>query len=99
MSFTPPSFVCELALGYNPGDSAPVYTDVSTYLRSFHITRGRQYELNQMQAGTCDITLNEPGSQVRPDLLVLAVLPVPAADGARAGARPEGYSDRRDFDR
>jgi hypothetical protein len=54
---TIPQFVVELALGYNPGDASPVYTDVSTYLRSFHITRGRQYELNQMQAGTCDITL------------------------------------------
>lgn len=52
-----PSFVCEIALGFNPGDPSPVYTDVSAYLRSFHITRGRQYELNQMQAGTCDITL------------------------------------------
>jgi hypothetical protein len=52
-----PVFICELALGYNPGDSAPVWTDVSAYLRSFHITRGRQYELNEMQAGTCDITL------------------------------------------
>ena len=54
---TVPAFVCELALGYNPGDAAPVYTDVSAYLRSFHIVRGRQYELNQMQAGTCDIVL------------------------------------------
>ena len=52
-----PSFVCELALGNNPGDTTLTWTDVSTYLRSFHITRGRQYELNQMQAGTCDITL------------------------------------------
>jgi len=52
-----PTFVCELALGYNPGDASPSWTDVSAYLRSFHITRGRQYELNQMQAGTCDITL------------------------------------------
>lgn len=54
---TIPAFVCELALGFNPGDASPVYTDVSAYLRSFHLTRGRQYELNQMQAGTCDIVL------------------------------------------
>ena len=54
---TTPSFVCELALGNNPGDTTLTWTDVSAYLRSFHITRGRQYELNQMQAGTCDITL------------------------------------------
>jgi len=52
-----PTFVCEIAFGNNPGDASPSWTDVSAYLRSFHITRGRQYELNQMQAGTCDITL------------------------------------------
>lgn len=52
-----PSFVVELALGNNPGDSTYTWTDVSAYLRSFHIVRGRQYELNQMQAGTCDLIL------------------------------------------
>lgn len=67
-----PQFVCEMALGNNPGDASYTWTDVSAYLRSFHISRGRQYELNAMQASTCDIVLKnldrrfEPGYSSSP---------------------------------
>ena len=57
MAFVFPNFVCEIAWGSNPGDTSPSWTDVSAYLRGFQISRGRQYELNQSQAGTCNIVL------------------------------------------
>jgi len=56
-AFVFPVFVCEIGFGSNPGDASPSWTDVSAYLRGFSISRGRQYELNQSQAGTCNITL------------------------------------------
>ncbi len=52
-----PQFVCEIAFGNNPGDASPTWTNVSSDLRGFSISRGRQYELNQMEAGTATITL------------------------------------------
>lgn len=58
--------MCEIAFGSNPGDSSYSWTDVSAYLRSFHISRGRQYELNAMQAGTCDIVLKNLDRRFEP---------------------------------
>lgn len=52
-----PSFKCEIAFGNKPGDAAPTWTDVSTDLRGFSITRGRQYELNQIDPGSARVTL------------------------------------------
>lgn len=66
MAFTFPAFVCELAFGNNPGDATLTWTDVSTYLRSFSIMRGRQYELNAMQAGTCKIVLKNLDRRFEP---------------------------------
>lgn len=61
-----PVFVCEIAFGYGPAAASPVWTDVSSYLRGFHIVRGKQYELNAYQAGTCDITLRNTDRRFDP---------------------------------
>lgn len=52
-----PTFVAEVAFGNNPGDASLAYTDLSSRLRLFNYTRGRQYELNRMSAGIGSKTL------------------------------------------
>ena len=100
---TVPAFTCEIALGSNPGDAALTWTDVSTYLRSFHITRGRQYELNQMQAGTCDITLKNldrrfdptySGSPYYPNLRPMVPVRISAVFQATTYRLFTGYVER-----
>ena len=52
-----PTATCEIAFASNPS-ATPVWTDVSDYLIDFRITRGRQMELNRMEAGTAQVTLD-----------------------------------------
>jgi hypothetical protein len=52
-----PGLKAEIAFASNPADT-PVYVDVSAYVRSVDITRGRQRELDVVEAGTADITLS-----------------------------------------
>ena len=52
-----PTATCEIAFATNPS-ATPTWTDVTAYLMDFEITRGRQAELNRMEAGTATITLN-----------------------------------------
>jgi hypothetical protein len=56
----------EMAFGSGPGSSAPTWTDISSYVRSLNWNRGRQNELNQMQAGTGHMVLNDPSSHFDP---------------------------------
>lgn len=46
-----------IAFNDNPFATSPTWTDVSADLMNFNIRRGRQYELNRMEAGVADITL------------------------------------------
>jgi hypothetical protein len=55
------------AFGYTSTDPAPVWTDISSYAREFVWQRGRQNELNQIQAGTATLTINDPRSYFDPD--------------------------------
>lgn len=52
-----PTALCEIAFASNPADT-PVWTDVTAYLMEFRTTRGRQAELNRIEAGTAEVVLN-----------------------------------------
>lgn len=58
-----PTFKCEIAFGNKPGDASPTWTDVSSDLRGFTITRGRQFELNAVDPGSARITLKNLSRQ------------------------------------
>lgn len=61
-----PVFKCEIAFGNVPSDTSPTWTDVSSDLKRFAITRGRQYELNQIDPGTASLTLKNLSRQYDP---------------------------------
>ncbi len=54
MSF--PTLKVELSLD-KPGVSAPSWQDVTDYVTTVSVKRGRVYELDSIQAGTCQMTL------------------------------------------
>lgn len=51
------SIGCRIAFASNPFDTTPTWVDVSSSIMSFTIRRGRQYELNRMEAGTAQVQL------------------------------------------
>jgi hypothetical protein len=57
-----------MAFGAGPGTDASslTWTDISAYVRSVNWQRGRQNELNQMQAGTGGLILRDPKSHFDP---------------------------------
>ncbi len=60
-----PTLQARCAFTSNPMDT-PIWTDISTYLRSFTSTRGRQFELDRIQAGTSAIVLNNQARNFDP---------------------------------
>ena len=52
-----PSYICRIAFASQPFDAVPTWVDVSADLMSFHIRRGRQWELNRMEPGTATVRL------------------------------------------
>lgn len=103
MAFVFPTFTCEIAFGYAPGSASPVWTDVSSYLRRFHITRGRQYEINQFQAGTATVTLRNldrsfdplyTSSAYYPNIVPLVPIRVKATFGGTTYTLFTGYVER-----
>lgn len=64
---TLPVFKCEIAFGNTPADASPTWTDVSSDLRKFQISRGRQYELNQIDPGSASVTLKNLSRQYDPE--------------------------------
>lgn len=53
---TYPDFTVEVAFTTNPG-SVPAWTNITDYVRSVSIRRGRSHELDRPEAGTCVIVL------------------------------------------
>jgi hypothetical protein len=57
-----PTLVVELGLGYGPFKTGVTWTDVSSYVQAVTVARGRSYELDDFQAGTCVVTFrNDTG--------------------------------------
>ncbi len=54
-----PAIQDQMAFGYQPGDptALPVWTDITGKLIELSCKRGRQYELDQLQAGTATLKL------------------------------------------
>ncbi len=62
-----PTFTCRVAFTNNPFDAAPTWVDVSSDLMKFNTRRGRQWELNRMEAGTSVIRLRNQGGNYWPN--------------------------------
>lgn len=58
--------VVEIAFGYDPFDAAPVWTDVTADVRGLSFARGRQYELDRIDAGTARVTLSNLAGDYNP---------------------------------
>lgn len=54
---TRPSITAAIAFATNPG-ATPTWTDVTGYLQEFSVKRGRQYEMDTVQAATASLVLN-----------------------------------------
>lgn len=53
-----PALAFEVAFASSPGSADPIWTDVTSRLRSASVTRGRQRELDRFQAGRASFVLN-----------------------------------------
>jgi hypothetical protein len=60
-----PTYTCEIAFATDPG-SAPTWTDVSEFHRSTSIRRGRNHELDRVEAGTATIRLRNVDGRFDP---------------------------------
>jgi len=56
-----------IAFGSDPLDDSPVWTDVSDKVTEVHIRRGRQHQLDRMEAGTATIVLKNLDERFWPD--------------------------------
>ena len=61
-----PTIIVRIAFADNPLVTTPTWTDVSSYVREIRIRRGRQDELNRMEAGTADVTLSNTDRRFDP---------------------------------
>jgi hypothetical protein len=53
-----PALIVEAGFGFGALDEPITWTDITTWVRSYTINRGRQHELNKFEAGTATVTLN-----------------------------------------
>jgi len=60
-----PVYTCEIAFATDPGDT-PTWTDVSEFHRSTTITRGRNHELDRVEAGKAKIRLRNVDGRFDP---------------------------------
>lgn len=61
-----PSVTVEIAFATDPGATTPVWTNVTPTVRSVSIRRGRQHELDRVEAGTASITLHDVDGRYSP---------------------------------
>jgi hypothetical protein len=66
-TYATPTLSILAAFGYTSTDPEPVWTDISSYGQAFTWQRGRQNELNQIQAGTASLVVHDPHSYFDPD--------------------------------
>jgi hypothetical protein len=65
-NYATPTMIVQAAFGYGATDPLPVWTNISSYVRTFTWQRGKQNELNQLTAGTGTVILNDPNSHFDP---------------------------------
>lgn len=53
-----PTVIVRIAFDTDPLATTPTWTDVSSYVRQIRTRRGRQYELNRIEAGTAEVVLD-----------------------------------------
>src|SRR3990167_3483839 len=53
-----PSLKVDVAFTTDPTDGSPSWTDITAYVRSFRTRRGRQHDLQRIEAGTMDMVLD-----------------------------------------
>lgn len=56
----------EIGFDSNPFDSSQSFTDISQYVRSINISRGRSNELGQFTAGSCELLLSNADNRFNP---------------------------------
>ena len=61
------TLTCEIAFDSNPLDSSQTFTDVSAFLRSFKISRGRASNLTEFQPGTAVVELDNSDNRFSPN--------------------------------
>ncbi len=61
------TLTCEIAFDSDPLDSSQSFTDVSSFLRGFKISRGRASNLSQFQPGTALIQLDNTDNRFSPN--------------------------------
>ena len=61
------TLTCEIAFDSDPLDSSQTFTDVSSFLRGFKISRGRASNLSQFQPGTALIQLDNTDNRFSPN--------------------------------
>lgn len=61
-----PELIVEVAFRTDPDATIPEWDDISEYVREVTIRRGRQHELEVVQAGTCSLVLNNGARQFDP---------------------------------
>lgn len=57
---------CEVAFDTDPAET-PVWTDISSYVRSGSISRGRQREVDRYKAGTCSLVIDNRDRRFDPN--------------------------------
>uniref|UniRef100_A0A6M3IZ84 Putative tail protein n=1 Tax=viral metagenome TaxID=1070528 RepID=A0A6M3IZ84_9ZZZZ len=62
-----PTVVTRVAFGSDPMDAAPVWDDISGDMMQFSTKRGRQHELNRMEAGVAMVELKNTDGDYWPD--------------------------------
>lgn len=63
---TNPTLVVEIAFDSDPGDEVSVWTEVTDYVDSIYIKRGREEELDSFSAGTASIVLDNSDRRFDP---------------------------------
>lgn len=63
---TQPAFTVEVAFASDPFDTAPVWTDITSFVRSVEVTRGRQFELDLVEASVMTLDVEDEDRRFDP---------------------------------
>ncbi|MGW6535216.1 LamG-like jellyroll fold domain-containing protein [Streptomyces sp. NPDC055051] len=94
-----PKVTVEVAFDGGPFSKSYTWTDISDYVRGFQIRRGRNYELDRIEAGTLSLTLDNSDGRFTPgkqksgvNALAAAAPTYRSLSGAAAGAQVEALT-------